>query len=291
MSSAGHRGFTLVELLVVIAVIAILIALLLPALSAARAVAQSATCLSNERQLNFALHQYFTDWSGSFPLGNEYFAFTNEGRPNRGGVDVLGYYLGITRTWDLGAVGSFNGYAFTGSDGFEILNDPARFKTNHNSSGQRWGSTHYRAMGSRYLFEDERLVPPGHHDNVDNVNVPGKNLWAHCVDVGSLDGWYGVWAGFINSYGDSAQGRGGNGHNGAVNWSFIDGHAESSDFSPFAEYWIATGGIADFAPQTPGEKGDYAYTYPPEANSAGSVAEADWWVPPHYPEAPIFNLQ
>ena len=284
-----RRAFTLVELLVVIAVIAILIALLLPALSAARAVAQSAACLSNERQLSFALHQYFTDWSGSFPI-QEYFAYTNEGRPNRGTLDVLGHYLGITRTWDLGPVGLFNGYAFTGRAGFEILNDPARFTTNHNS-GQRWGSAHYRAMGSRYLFEDERLVPPGHHDNVDNVNVPGKTLWTHCADVGALWGWDGVWPANINSYGDSAQGPGGNGHNGAVNWSFIDGHGESNDLSPVADMWLATGGAANFSPQTPAEYGNYAYTYPPEVNSADSVAEADWWVPPHYPEAPIFDLQ
>ncbi len=51
-------GFTLVELLVVIAVIAILASLLLPALSRAKEKAKSLVCLSNERQitLNFAAH-------------------------------------------------------------------------------------------------------------------------------------------------------------------------------------------------------------------------------------------
>src|SRR2546426_10169292 len=59
-------GFTLVELLVVIAVIAILAALLLPALAKAKASAQSAACKSNLRQLGLALNMYVDDW-GKYP--------------------------------------------------------------------------------------------------------------------------------------------------------------------------------------------------------------------------------
>src|SRR5438445_50108 len=58
----GTNGFTLVELLVVIAVIAILAALLLPALARAKASAKSAACKSNLRQLGIALTVYVGDY-------------------------------------------------------------------------------------------------------------------------------------------------------------------------------------------------------------------------------------
>lgn len=55
---APRRGFSLVELLVVISMIALLIALLLPALSAAREIGRAAVCISNERQVGIAMGLY-----------------------------------------------------------------------------------------------------------------------------------------------------------------------------------------------------------------------------------------
>ncbi len=57
-----RRGFTIVELLVVISIIALLIALLLPALSKARALANAVVCESNLRQMGIASQMYISQW-------------------------------------------------------------------------------------------------------------------------------------------------------------------------------------------------------------------------------------
>jgi len=57
----SRRGFTIIELLVVVAVIGVLTALLLPALAAAREKARASSCLSNLHQIGIAVQLYAQD--------------------------------------------------------------------------------------------------------------------------------------------------------------------------------------------------------------------------------------
>jgi prepilin-type N-terminal cleavage/methylation domain-containing protein len=65
--SQVRRGFTLIELMVVIAIISILASILVPNFIRARAQGQFTACKSNLKNIGTAVEMYSTDNAGRFP--------------------------------------------------------------------------------------------------------------------------------------------------------------------------------------------------------------------------------
>ncbi len=77
MAAPPKRGFTLVELLVVIGIIALLISILLPALNKAREAANTVKCASNLRSIGEGIADYVARFQGMLPASYIYVGYTD----------------------------------------------------------------------------------------------------------------------------------------------------------------------------------------------------------------------
>lgn len=72
-SRSGKKGFTLIEMLVVISIIALLVAMLLPALTKAREASRRTVCASYVRQFMIGIHIYSNDEDNAVPNGSGHY--------------------------------------------------------------------------------------------------------------------------------------------------------------------------------------------------------------------------
>ncbi len=137
-----YKGFTIVELLVVISIIALLIGILLPAIGKARDKARTTTSVSNLRQLAVAHNAYAGDWEDA--------------------------QLSLTR-YNISAYGSVDNY------GVEIGMIPGDHRTGHPPHIAGWGFD--PDLGEPRLF---RYWPnrPGYQWCVEPIGFPGIPLVA-----------------------------------------------------------------------------------------------------------------
>jgi type II secretion system protein G len=100
-----QRGFTLLEMMVVVAIIAILAAILIPNFTHARAQAATSACMSNLKSIATAMELYYTD--------NQYYPTANDAD-----IATLGLskYMGNQKPIDPAAAGTTGVYKVTSKE-------------------------------------------------------------------------------------------------------------------------------------------------------------------------------
>jgi len=159
------RGFTLVELLVVISILALLLAILMPALGRAKKQADAVACQANLHQWGLIFSMYAGDHDGLFP----------DGFSIRTG---LGYYLWMDR------MASYyqDEKIFTCSTATRLINKGAGIGVGRGGANHAWGGIdpmgkeYVGSYGQNYWVGDEsegtgRHTPENYFKTIDIKNA------------------------------------------------------------------------------------------------------------------------
>ncbi len=205
------RNFTLIELLVVIAIIAILASMLLPALSKARAAAQSSKCINNMKQIGTMTFLYTGDFNDYMPLATW-----------GGGVntvwDSLKNYLPYTNQYDTGSTMSASLYC--------PAQAPVTFKdSNIDSSLNQVPSYNYQSRLGTVNQQGGALYPGYGAKKISNCPEP-SNMVAF-IDAEAPNPTWGYYSPTFEG-GCQNEINMAHRHNNRGNQTHVDGHVETA---------------------------------------------------------------
>lgn len=184
----GAGGFTLVELLVVVAIAGLLASLLLPSLASAKRAGRKAVCISNQRQIGIALALYAHDHGGRLPYGPKAPPFTSPANfyPSTGSPTSLlslrdgqPVGLGLTLGWQLERARKV--FFCPGSDQ-PLDSDHELAKVGRT---QAEGSYYYRHGGNTRLFDDPNPTSLPEAPLLDSLGLNRNGLPIRALAVDS----------------------------------------------------------------------------------------------------------
>jgi prepilin-type N-terminal cleavage/methylation domain-containing protein/prepilin-type processing-associated H-X9-DG protein len=167
-ADARRYGFTLVELLVVLAIIAVLVALLLPAVQKAHESAARSQCAHNLKQIALALHQYH-ETHGSFPPGSYNTGVSGTPCYGNWAICILPHLEqgNLFQTYKdyptLNESAANQGFRLSRVKTYECPSDPLAgspaVPASGPGAGGEWGRGAYRAVSGKGVVSNANLCP------------------------------------------------------------------------------------------------------------------------------------